>query len=290
MTSPRPSLRGIALLLLALAFFVLLDATAKTLAQRWPVPLLVWARYTVHCLVMTLFLAPSMGRRLLHSRQPGRQVLRALLLLGTTYCVISALGWLPLAEATAIAFAAPLLVALLARPLLGERIGGLQWMAVLLGFGGVLLIAQPGSGLAPQGMAFALGGAACYALYQIMTRQLSAAEHPLTMLYYTALVGTLATTPLLPWVWPGTLPHGVDAILIGAMGILGGIGHFLLILAFRRAPASSLSPFTYFQLVLATLFGWWAFNHAPGPDALLGMGIIALAGLMLAVGHSKTQP
>jgi drug/metabolite transporter (DMT)-like permease len=279
--TPHPA-RGIALLLLATVFFVLLDATAKHLASRWPVPLLVWIRYTTHCALMVVLLGPRLGRRLLATGQPGRQVVRALLLLATTLCIMTALGHMPLAETTAVAFAAPVMVVILARPLLGERISPLRWVAVVIGFAGVLLIARPGGGLSMAGLAWAGTGAVFLALYQILTRQLSAGENPVTMLFYTALVGSLAMTPWLPWVSAGPRPDGLEWALVLGMGVFGGSGHFLLIRAFREAPASLLSPITYAQIPMAVLFGWVVFRHAPSTGAFLGMAVIAFAGVLLA--------
>jgi drug/metabolite transporter (DMT)-like permease len=282
MPSPQHPARGIALLLLATVFFVLLDATAKHLASRWPVPLLVWVRYTTHCALMIVLLGPRLRWRLLATERPGRQIVRALLLLATTLCIMTALGRMPLAETTAVAFAAPVLVVLLARPLLGEKIGALRWVAVLIGFAGVLLIARPGGGLSATGLAWAGAGAVFLALYQILTRQLSAGENALTMLFYTALVGSLVMTPWLPWIWGGPPPEGLEWVLVLGMGVFGGCGHFLLIRAFREAPASLLSPFSYAQIPVATLFGWVVFQHTPSAEAFVGMAVIAAAGVLLA--------
>lgn len=281
-TSPH-ALRSILQLLGALFLFVLLDATAKRLAAHYPVPMLVWARYTVHFVVMVIFLAPSMRLRLVATTRPGRQMVRALCLLAVTFFNIAALRLMPLAETTAIVFAAPLLVTLLAGPVLGERVGALRWAAVILGFGGVLLVARPGGGLIAEGVALAMGAATSYAAYQILTRQLSPTENPVTMLFYTALVGTVAMTLALPWVWSGPMPNATDALLIASLGFYGGIGHFLLIRAFRDAPASLLSPILYVQLAWATLVGWVAFGHLPDGWGLGGILVIAAAGVMIAI-------
>lgn len=282
MHGPSHPGRGVALVLGATVFFVLLDATAKHLAKQWPVPLLVWARYTIHCGLMVALLAPRLGRRLLRTGQPGRHVLRALLLLGTTLAIMTALAHMPLAETTAVAFTAPVLVVVLARPLLGEKISPLRWAAVGIGFAGVLLIARPGSGLSPPGLAYAGAGATLLALYQVLTRRMSTAENPLTMLFYTALVGSLAMTPVLPWVWRGPHPDALAWLMIAALGVFGGAGHFLLIRAFREAPASLLSPITYAQIPVATLFGWLVFDHTPSTGAFAGMAVIAAGGVLLA--------
>jgi drug/metabolite transporter (DMT)-like permease len=283
------ALRSIVLLLGALFLFVLLDATAKHLAVRYPVPMLVWARYTLHFLLMVLFLAPSMRLKLIATRRPTRQIVRALCLLAVTFFNIAALQIMPLAETTAILFAAPLMVTLMAGPLLGERIGALRWFAVLTGFAGVLLIARPGSGLVAEGVALGLAGAASYAVYQILTRQLSPTESPVTMLFYTALTGTAVMTLLLPWVWSGPMPDGTDAWLVASLGIYGGAGHFLLIRAFRDAPASLLSPILYVQLVWATLMGWFAFGQFPDGWGLVGILTIGGAGVMIAI-DSRRNP
>jgi drug/metabolite transporter (DMT)-like permease len=280
---PAGVLRSILLLLGALFLFVLLDATAKHLGQTYPVPMLVWARYAVHFVLMVVLLGPSMRGRLVSTGRPRRQVVRALCLLAVTFFGMAALARMPLAETTAIVFAAPLIVTLLAGPLLGERIGALRWAAVLVGFAGVLLIARPGSGLVMEGVLLALAAAVSYAIYQILTRQLTATENPVTMLFYTALVGTGAMTVLLPWIWGGPQPDLKDALLIASLGIYGGTGHFLLIRAFRDAPASTLSPILYVQLVWATLVGWLAFGHFPDGLALAGILIIGAAGAMIAL-------
>lgn len=279
--SPRPG-RGIALLLGALVFFVLMDATAKHLAESWPIPLLAWARYTTHCGLMLLLLAPRLGRGLVDTRRPGRQILRALMLLGTTLTVMMALGHMPLAETTAVAFAAPLLVVMLARPLLGEPISPRRWVAVVLGFGGVLMIARPGSGLSLPGLAYAGAGAIFLAFYHLLTREMAGKENALTMLFYTALVGSLALSAALPWMPAPPQAPIQEWLRVASLGCFGGMGHFLLIKAFREAPASLLSPLTYVQIPLAMLFGWLVFHHAPDAGAMLGMLIITGAGALVA--------
>lgn len=284
MTDAHPhALRSVALLLLALFLFVTLDATAKHLATRYPVPMLVWARYVVHFLLMTIVLGPSLGMKLVATRRPGRQVVRAACLLAVTFLNIAALRIMPLAETTAILFAAPLIVTMLAGPLLAERVGLLRWLAVITGFVGVLLVARPGGSLVVEGVVLALCAAISYATYQILTRQLSPTETPINMLYYTALVGSVVMTLLGPLYWSGPMPHAVDALLIASLGIYGGVGHFLLIRAFRDAPASLLSPILYVQLAWATLLGWLVFAQLPDAWALAGIATIGAAGLMIAV-------
>ena len=280
----RP-LRGIALFMLALMLFALLDATSKHLTATFAVPLLVWARYTLHFVIMLVFVGPSMRLQLVQTDNLGLQVVRALALVGTTGFAMMAFRSMPLAEATAVLFLAPMLVTLLAGPMLQERIGAGRWAAVIVGFAGVLLIARPGGALNLAGFFWALAGAACYAIYQILTRRLSHAEHPLTLLFYTALVGTAVMSLALPWFWFEFSPVPLQWLMIASLGIYGGVGHFILIRAFRLAPASTLTPFGYTQLIWAALLGWVVFGHLPDLLSTAGMAVIAAAGLWLAWGE-----
>lgn len=282
--SERPTVSGVLFCLLALFLFSALDATAKYLSAFLAVPLLVWARYLVQLLLMLLGVAPRLGRSILLTRRPGLMALRGVTLAGVTLLGQMALTTLPLAETTALVFVAPLLVALLAGPLLHERVGLRTWLATVAGFCGVLLIARPDGNLSAAGVACALGAALFYAAYQILTRKLVASEPPLRLLFHTALFGTLALLPLLPFHWDGRLPTIGQGLLIVSLGAYGGVGHFLLIRAFQQTPASLLSPLLYVQLVWATLLGWLVFAQLPDALTTAGMLIIGAAGLSLAVG------
>ncbi|MCX7172951.1 MAG: DMT family transporter [Proteobacteria bacterium] len=285
--SQQHPVRGILLILSALFFFAALDATSKHLSQKFAVPLLVWARYTLHCLLMIVFLAPSMRLRLVATQRPLTQVMRALMLVGTTGFVMGALRLMPLAETTAILFITPLLVTLMAGPWLGEKIGWRRWLAVVIGFAGALLVARPGGALATPGILLALAAAVCYGVYQIQTRQLSSSEGTFTMLFYTALVGTVVMTLGLPWFWDGPRPTPFEGLLIASMGIYGGTGHYLLTRAFRHAPATTLTTFMYAQLIWATLLGWQVFDHLPDTWSILGMTVIAGSGLAVALSERR---
>ncbi|MDD3353502.1 DMT family transporter [Zoogloea sp.] len=290
MNAPQRPLRGIGLAMIALVLFVTLDVTAKHLSNRFPVPLLIWARYTVHLLLMVVILGPRLGRRLIATRRPLAHTMRALLLLCTSLFGLSAFQRMPLAEATAIIFASPVIVVLLARPMLGESIGRLRQIAVALGFGGVLLVARPGSGLVLEGVLYALACALMYALYQIQTRKLSPTESPATLLFHTALTGSLLMSCALPWMDSDVALQGLDPVLFAAMGALAAIAHFLLTHAFRDAPASLLSPMLYMQLVWAALFGWLFFGQTPDGIGAIGMGVIGVAGVLIALdGHRLSR-
>lgn len=283
-------IHGVLLMLFALFFFAALDATAKHLAQTFALPLLVWARYAFHCLLMVVFLAPSMRLKLVATKRPLIQVIRALLLVSVSLLSLAAFRLMPLAETTAILFVTPLLVALLSGRFLGEKVGLLRWISVAAGFAGALLIARPGGALSGPGILFSLAAALCYSIYQIQTRQLSSTESTFTMLFYTALTGTVVMTLALPWFWAGPTPSPMEALQIGSLGIFGGTGHFLLTRAFRHAPASTLSPLMYAQLIWATLLGWQLFGELPDGLSILGMLVIAGSGLAIALAERRRAP
>jgi drug/metabolite transporter (DMT)-like permease len=264
--------------MLAVFLFSAMDTLAKLMLRSYPLPPLIWARYTVHLVFMLLLLAPRMGFDLVRTRRPGLQLLRGLLLVTSTALFYLSLQHLPLAEAAAITFVAPVLVSALSGPMLGERVTRRQWTAVTLGFLGVLVIIRPGGGLLTLAVVFPLTTALLFALYQIMTRKLAGRENPFTTLFFTALVGAVATSLVLPFNWK--TPTLTQAALMVAIGCLGGFGHFLLIRAVELASPTALAPFLYTQLVWSTLLAYIAFREFPDGASLLGMLIIVLAGLL----------
>ena len=279
----QTKLHGILLFLIATLLFAIHDATSKYLIPFFAIPLLVWARYVVHLSIMLIAVAPSMGRELVATRRPWLMGMRALTLVGVSLLFQSALKLLPLAETTAIVFVTPLLVALLAGPLLGEKVRLKSWLATIAGFCGVLLIARPGGAMSGIGVAYALGSALCYAAYQILTRKLSATEPAMRQLFYTALVGAVTMSFVVPTYWNALLPTLPQALLIVSLGLTAGAGHFLLIRAFRQTPASTLSPLLYVQLVWAMLLGLLVFGQLPDLMTTIGMLIIGASCLSQAL-------
>lgn len=279
------------MMLLVTLCFSSLDASTKYLSPRVPLPMLVWMRYLVHCLLMVVFLAPSMRGKLLTTGRPGALIVRGLVLILTTGLGMAAFRLMPLAEATSIVFLSPVLVALLAGPVLGEKVGGLRWLAMLAGFGGVILIARPGGAVNLPGLILALGTAFTYAIYQLQTRHLAATENTWTMLFYTAVLGTLVLTLALPFYWHEISLSAMDWAILCSLGLYGGVGHFLLTAAFRHAPASTLSPFLYVQLAWATLLGGLLFDHWPDGWSFFGMGVITASslGLLWAENRQRTS-
>ena len=282
---------GFAVLLMlgATLCFAALDATSKHLSKTYPIPMMVWGRYTFHCLMMLIFLAPSMRLQLIATSRPIAQVTRALLLVGTTGFAMAGFSLMPLAESTAILFITPLVVVILSHWLLKESITGGHWMAVVAGFCGALLIARPGGALSLQGIFWMSLAAACYSFYQVQTRQLSPTENTVTMLFYTALVGTVSMTLAAPLYWGGPIPDWIDAALIASLGIYGGTGHLMLTRAFRYAAASFLSPFLYAQLIWAILLGSVFYDHLPDLLSIAGMAVIAASSLSIALSERFRQ-
>jgi drug/metabolite transporter (DMT)-like permease len=271
-------LRGILLIMLAVFLFSSMDTLAKLLQRSYPLPPLIFARYAVHTLLMLVLLAPGMGFDLIRTTWLGLQVLRGLLLLGSTGLFYRALRYLPLAQAAAITFVAPVMVTALSGPMLSERVTGRQWVAVTLGFLGVLVIIRPGGGMPTYASVFPLVTALLFALYQIMTRKLAGRENPFTTLFFTALVGTLAASLMLPFSWK--TPSLTPPALMVAIGCLGGLGHFLLIRAVEIASPTALAPFVYTQLVWSTLLALVVFSEFPDLVSLVGMLVIITAGLL----------
>ncbi len=280
---PAKKPQGIILFLCALFLFAAADTTFKYLAASFAVPLLVWARFIVHLVIMLVAVAPRMGREIIVTRRPALMIARGTLLAIASMLLQLAIKALPLAETTAIYFVSPLLVALLAGPLLGEKLRLRTWLATLAGFGGVLLIVRPGGTMAGAGVGYTLAAALCYAMYQILTRKLAQTEPVMRQLFYTALVGTALMSTLLPAYWTGEVPTPMQALQIISLGCYAGIGHFLFTRALRDTPASSLAPMSYFQLVWVGLLGWAVFGHYPDTLSTLGMLVICVSGLSLAM-------
>ncbi len=272
------TLRGIVLVMSAVFMFSSMDTIAKYVLRSYPLPPLIWARYAVHLVFMLLLLAPRMGWDLVRTAHPWLQILRGMLLVVSTAFFYLSLTFLPLAEAAAISFVGPVLVTALSGPLLGERITVRQWLAVSLGFIGVLIIIRPGGGLLTPTAVFPLCTALAFSLYQIVTRKIVGRENPLTTLFYTALVGAAVTSFSLPFAWQ--TPTLLQVPLIVAIGLLGGFGHFLLIRAVTQASPSALAPFVYVQLIWSTGLAFIAFGEFPNSGSLLGMLVIVSAGLL----------
>lgn len=271
-------LQGIGLICFAVACFIAMNTMVRYLGRDlgYPVVEIVWGRYFFHLLLIMLMF-PRRVPTLLVSDRKALQIFRSVLVLLATVCMFYAVREMPLADAVAIAFVAPLFAVGLSALILREKVGWRRWGAVAVGFLGMLVIIRPGAGalqwaaLLPVGMAF------LYALYQVITRMIRNAADPLNALFYSALVGAIAASAVVPFVWR-TPDLAGWALLVGA-GFFGGVGHFAVIKAYERAEVSLLAPFAYTELVWATLAGWMVFGDLPDLWVYAGAAIIAAAGI-----------
>lgn len=277
----RPLL-GVALVVGATFLFACNDATNKYLLATYDVPLVAAVRYIVHTMLMVAILAPTRSRQLVQTRRTGLVIVRSLCLVVGTLLAGLALQRMPIAETTSIIYLSPVVVVLLARPILGETIGLVGWLAALGGFLGVLLIARPGGGLDPLGVAFALSNVGATVAYYLLSRVLARTEQTLALIFYSALVGAICFGLASPWYWFGTVPSPLDTLLFISLGVTAGLGHFCFTAANRYTPASLLAPMTYLHLLWAGILGWSVFGQLPDGPGLVGMVIIALAGIAVA--------
>ncbi len=273
---PRPAF-GIALAVSATACFALLDATSQFVGAFVPVLMAMWLRFVVQTGMTLALLWPRQGRALLHTRAPGWQLLRgALMVVSGTGAYIS-LQFVPVGEFTAILMLVPLAITLLAAPLLRERVPARAWWLVLLGLAGALIVVRPKGSDFHLAMLLPLALVMVNALYQIVTSKMVRTEDPGTLHFYTGLTGLVLCTLALPWSW-APLASVQLWVLAGLMGVFGSLGHYLMIQAYHRAPASRLTPYLYTQIGFATLAGWAVFGHTPDVWTVLGIALIAISG------------
>jgi len=271
----------------AVLCFTVLDSIVKFLSQRHPIPVLVWARYSVQAIALAIWLLPRMGAALVRTRRLGLQLARAAVLPASSLCFFTSLKYLPLAEATAINYSTPVLVVILAVVFLHERMTHARIALVIAGVAGMFLIVRPGSAMFQGAALLSLGAAGFYGTFQILTRKL-ATEDSRVLLFFPAIVGALLMTAIVPWYGVGIDAPWTDYALIVVAGLVGTLGHFVLILAFQRGPASALTPYTYVHLVWATLAGWLVFGSFPDAWTLAGMAVIAGSGLLIAL-HERRR-
>jgi len=277
----QPSeLRGIGLLCASVVFFSCLDTVAKYLSAEIPVLQIVWARFAMHAVLMVLVLRPRQTVSRLASANPGLQLMRAVLLFATTLFNFIAVRELQLSVTVSIMFTAPLIIAALSAPLLGEHVEPRRWAAIVIGFSGVLLVTRPGFGDFDWATMYSFAAAGCFALYSLATRMAARYDSAVTTILYTPIAGAVLLAPLMPFVWIS--PQ--DALgwgLLFITGALGGYGHYLMVLAHRSAPAALLAPFIYSQIVSMVLLGFVVFGDVPALTTLIGAAIVISGGLYL---------
>ena len=292
MTDPaherRQRLIGIGLMCGAVACFACLDAMAKYLGGHIDPLQVVGMRFISAFFLALIFSNPLSHPGLLRATRPGLQVLRGLMMLCTTIFNFLSFRYLQLDEALAILFSTPFLVAILAGPLLGEWVGWRRWIAIVVGFIGVLVVIRPGLGGMQWAALLSVASALFYAGYAITTRMVMRHDTSETTLFYANLVGVAVMVPVLPLVWSAP-PSALDLALLLAVGAFGSFGHYLLILAHHRAPASVLSPFMYTQLLWASMLGYLVFANVPNRWTLAGAAIVVASGLYLLYRERKVR-
>lgn len=279
---------GIGLLVVAMTVIPVMDGLAKLLSANYPVLQITWARYTFHLATMLPVLLWRHGVRTLVPPKAGLQLLRGACILASTLLFFAGLARMPLANTLALAFISPFVVTALSPWLLGERVGPRRWAAVGCGFLGALIVFRPGFGDFGWEGLLPMGAGVGYACYLILTRRLAGAGPALVTLAYSGLVGTVALSLVVPFVW--SPPDAAGWSLMVLMGLLAAVGHFLLIRAFELAPASLLAPLGYGEIVGATAVGYLLFGDFPDRITWIGVTVIVASGLFIVWRERTVRP
>jgi len=272
--------RGIALILASTVFLGASDVTAKYLSATLPSIEIAWIRFLVFALIMSPAMVPGSPLYALRSQRPGLQAMRGVALLGSSLFFISGLRFLPIAEASATGFVAPLFVTALSIVFLGETVGVRRWLATAVGLIGVLIILRPGTGAFHPAAFFPIVSALAWACTLIMTRMMSGRDHAITTMTYSSIVGVCILSALVRFVWVAPSWHD---ILFGIfIGLASTAGQWIVVLAFRYADASVLAPFSYTQLLWVSILGFVIFGEMPDIWTVTGAVFIVGSGLYTA--------
>ncbi len=272
--------RGIALILASTVFLGASDVTAKYLSATLPSIEIAWIRFLVFALIMSPAMVPGSPLYALRSRRPGLQAMRGVALLGSSLFFISGLRFLPIAEASATGFVAPLFVTALSIVFLGETVGVRRWLATAVGLIGVLIILRPGTGAFHPAAFFPIVSALAWACTLIMTRMMSGRDHAITTMTYSSIVGVCILSALVPFVW--VAPSWHDIMFGIFIGLASTAGQWIVVLAFRYADASVLAPFSYTQLLWVSILGFVIFGEVPDIWTVTGAVFIVGSGLYTA--------
>jgi drug/metabolite transporter (DMT)-like permease len=272
--------KGIALILASTVFLGTSDVTAKYLSATLPSIEIAWIRFLVFALIMAPAMLPGSPLYALQTKSLGLQLMRGAALLGSSLFFISGLRFLPIAEASATGFVAPLFVTALSIFFLGEKVGLRRWVATAVGLIGVLIILRPGSGAFHAAAFFPLVSALAWACTLIMTRMMSGKELATTTMTYSSIAGVCIVSALVPVVW--VTPSWHDILFGILIGVASTAGQWIVVLAFRYADASVLAPFSYSQLVWVSLLGFLIFGEVPDVWTVTGAAFIVASGLYTA--------
>jgi drug/metabolite transporter (DMT)-like permease len=284
MTLDAAHWRGIAFMLVGTALFTFNDALGKWMVASVAVGQLLFIRSASALLILLPLVHRAGWREVFVIAQPGRQIVRLVLIVGEVTCFYLAVRHLPLADVMAVYQAMPLIVTILAIPLLGETVGWRRGLAVGVGFIGVLLVLQPEGGVFTMPALIALAGSTVYALMMIVTRQLRQTGALSLIVYHTLAVGAAGLLTL-PWGWETVDIRGIGYLAL--IGVVATAAHMCVNQGLRLAPAAVVVPFTYTSLLWAILLGWLFFADLPTPLMLLGAAIIVASGLFVL--HRERQ-
>jgi drug/metabolite transporter (DMT)-like permease len=277
-------LRSILAILFSVACFSVLNAISKTLTQHYPVVQVIWARYVFAFIFMMALFLPRSGLALFRWHNVGSQVVRGLLLFFSSFLYFHGIVYLPLATAASISLTSPLIVTALSARFLGEPVGVRRWIAVCLGFVGAVIVVRPGHANFEWHSLLIVASTLCSAFYQLFSRRYGQAERPDASATMATIVGNVVALPMLPFEWL-TPAFGWDWVLFVAIGICAGVGHYFLTIAYSQAPAATVAPFNYAQLIGAAILGYLVFDSIPDFWTWVGAGVIVCSGLYL--GHAE---
>lgn len=279
---------GIFFMCVATTLFPVMNGMVQVLSRSYSSEQIIWARTAGHLLIVLLLLMPHHGFSIFVTRQPVAQISRSLLLLASTTLFFFAVKDVPLAKAASISFMAPFFVTLLAWPMLGERINALRLGCVIAGFVGVLVVIRPGSEVFQPASLLIVGSAFCYGVYQVFTRKVAGFDRPETSVIYSALVGTLVMSCVVPFAWT-TPTNMLDILLHLALGALGAGGHWCVAKAMTYGQANVISPFQYWQMIPSVIVGYVVSGLFPDAFTWVGASVIIAAGITIAVAESRRR-
>ena len=277
-STDRPVL-GIALMLAGIAGFSVMDATIKWLTADYPVTEVVALRSWFGLPLLCVFALYQEGLQGLRTRRPLVHIGRYLLVLALSFSFFWALSQMKLVDAIAITFAAPIFITALSVPLLKEAVGLHRWVAIGIGFSGVLIMLRPGMGVFQWAAVVVIGSALVYSLLMITTRAFKATESTAALMLYPQLGMSLTGIVLAPFIW--VTPSLSDLGLFALAGTFGSVGVMCLTHAFRLAPAAVVSPFEYSALIWATLLGYLLWGELPDGYTLIGASVVISSGLYI---------
>ena len=271
---------GILLMLLSVMLFAFMDAAVKWLGSKYPISQILFFRCVIALIPITGFIYNAGGIAVLKTKRPLVHLLRCVVGMSAMYFIFSAFAIMRLPDAVAVLFSAPLFMTALAIPILGEKVGIRRWMAILVGFIGVIIIVNPGAGVISTGALYALAGAVAMALAMIIVRHLSSTEHPAAITLYFTLSGSVIGLIMVlfeGWVTPPLIDLG----LLVLVGLLGGFAQFAMTNAFRHTEVALIAPIEYSAIIWTTILSYLIWDDLPETRVWLGIAIVVLSGFYM---------